>query len=68
MTCFAVWAAMRPSSSISINEPISSPTSASLSYCLASLSEISALGFVTASTMIFLETTEISPVLASIST
>src|SRR5687768_12639750 len=68
MTCLAVWAAMRPSSSISISEPISSPISASLSYARASLREISAFGLLTDSTMIFLETTEISPVLESIST
>src|SRR6185436_7781894 len=68
MTCLAVCAAMRPNSSISISEPISSPISASLSYTRASFKEISALGLLTDSTMVFFETTEISPVLESIST
>ena len=37
ITCFAVWARMRPKLDVSSFTPISSPTSASGSYALASV-------------------------------
>ena len=62
MTCFAVWAAMRPSTSVGLGNSISWPTSASgMSFC-ASSSPIWVSGISTFSTICRTAKTSIVPV------
>ncbi len=61
MTCFAVWAAMRPRTSVGLGNSISCPTSASGMILWASSRLIWVSGISTVSTICFTAKTSISP-------
>ncbi len=62
ITCLAVWAAIRPRSSVGRGNSTSMSTSASSPYSVwASSSDISVAGLVTASTIFFTATSSICP-------
>jgi hypothetical protein len=61
ITCFAVWARMRPKLDVSTFTPISSPISASGSYALASFKLMCAFLSVTSSTTSRNSNSSISP-------